>query len=346
MSRGRRVLLAPGYLLHHTPYRDTSRILEVLARDHGRLTLFARGVRGANSKLAAVLQPFQPLLLSWSGRGEAAQLVGAELDGAPRRLPADRLLAGFYLNELILKLTTRHDPHPALYDAYHRALETLKGGGVSADSSVPARERVDVPRPDSLRGDVPRPNIERTDVERTLRLFERRLLEEVGYGLDLEADAETGRPIDPAAHYQFRPEQGLMPAAAGMRGALPGSSVLALAREQLAGEIELGDARRLLKAALDYCLEGRELTTRAVARAYHSLRPGRGRAATERRAGGQDERRWSRERTGRMPGPEARPGMDICESAPDRARSRDSAASGDPDRASHDPVPAIKKRLE
>src|SRR5262244_4464385 len=106
----RRVALTPGYLLHHRPWRDTSRILEVLTREHGRLTLFARGVRGPRAKLAAELQPFQLLLLSWSGRGEAPQLTGAERapDNAP--LPSGSLMAGFYLNELLLKLTHRHDP--------------------------------------------------------------------------------------------------------------------------------------------------------------------------------------------------------------------------------------------
>src|SRR5579885_3075037 len=99
-STSQRVRLASGYVLHHSPYRDTSRILEVLTREHGRLSLFARGVRGPKSRLAAILQPFQPLLLSWSGRGEAAQLIGAELDGALRTLPPARLMAGFYLNEL------------------------------------------------------------------------------------------------------------------------------------------------------------------------------------------------------------------------------------------------------
>ena len=74
----RRIHLTPGYLLHHRPWRDTSRILEVLTREHGRLTLFARGVRGPSAKLASVLQPFQLLLLSWSGRGEAPQLTAAE----------------------------------------------------------------------------------------------------------------------------------------------------------------------------------------------------------------------------------------------------------------------------
>ena len=87
----RRVVLTAAYLLHHRPWRDTSRILEVLTREHGRLTLFARGVRGANAKLAPVLQPFQLLLLSWSGRGEAPQLTGAERAAAPpRRSPNDR----------------------------------------------------------------------------------------------------------------------------------------------------------------------------------------------------------------------------------------------------------------
>ena len=95
MSRSpHRVQLAPGYLLHHRPCRDTSRILEVFAREHGRLTLFARAVRGPHARLAPVLQPFQPLLLSWSGRGEAPQLTGAERAEAcaplPPRLPAGR----------------------------------------------------------------------------------------------------------------------------------------------------------------------------------------------------------------------------------------------------------------
>lgn len=264
MSRSRRILLAPGYLLHHLPYRDTSRILEVLARDHGRLTLFARGARGPKSRLAAVLQPFQPLLLSWSGRGEAAQLTGAELQGAPRTLPPDRLLSAFYLNELVLKLTTRHDPHPALYDAYHRALEALKGDAQALRSEPLA--------PPAASAGVARGAGEPRDAERALRLFEKRLLEEVGYGLDLDAPAQAGRGIEAEAYYHFRPEEGLVPVRADAPGALPGSSLLALAREQLASARELDDARRVLKAALDHCLEGRELATRAVARSLRAPR--------------------------------------------------------------------------
>lgn len=247
---GRRVQLAPGYLLHHTPYRDTSRILEVLTRDHGRLTLFARAVRGPKSRLASVLQPFQPLLLSWSGRGEAPQLTGAELEGAPRVLPAEHLMAAFYLNELLLRLTTRHDPHPALYHAYGRALEALAAAAPRAERGAAARAAVEHP----------------------LRIFEKRLLDELGYGLDLETSAADGGAIEPAQFYQFRPGEGLIAAPALAPGAIAGSSLIALAREQLAGPKELEDARRLLKAAIDHCLEGRELATRAVARAIEGRR--------------------------------------------------------------------------
>ncbi|HEY1284181.1 MAG TPA: DNA repair protein RecO [Steroidobacteraceae bacterium] len=229
----RRVQLAAGYILHHRPYRDTSRILEVLTRDAGRMSLFARGVRGPKAKLAAELQPFRLLLLSWSGKGEAPQLTGAE--GAPENspLPSKCLMAGFYLNELLLKLTHRHDPVPALFDAYHLALEALKAGAA---------------------------------IEPTLRLFEKHLLDLLGYGLALEADASSGAGIDADAYYHFRPAHGLVPVATDAPGALWGASLIALAREELTPGRVLEDARRLLQGALAQCLEGRELNTRAVAR--------------------------------------------------------------------------------
>ena len=225
--RQRRIQLTPGYILHHRPYRDTSRILEVVTRDHGRLTLFARGVRGPKAKLASLLQPFQTLLLSWTGRGEAAQLTGAESAQAAPPLPPSCLMAAFYLNELLLKLTTRHDPLPALFDAYHETLASLRQGAA---------------------------------LEPQLRVFEKRLLEAVGYGLDLSA-------IEPGEYYYFRPEQGLVATVAEASDALAGHSLIGLANEHLEGARELEDSKRLLQAALAQCLEGRPLTTRAVAKA-------------------------------------------------------------------------------
>jgi DNA repair protein RecO (recombination protein O) len=234
MSRSpRRIALTPGYLLHHHPWRDTSRILEVLTREHGRVTLFARGVRGPGAKLAPVLQPFQLLLLSFSGRGEAAQLTGAERAATAVPLPQECLLAGFYLNELLLKLTTRHDPLPELFDHYHGTLEQLRAGA---------------------------------PLEPCLRVFEKRLLEVLGYGLDLATEARSGLPLEPDAYYDFRPGVGLVSAPGGAR-ALCGHSLLSLARESLNGARELEDARRVLQAAIGACLEGRPLATRLVAKA-------------------------------------------------------------------------------
>jgi DNA repair protein RecO (recombination protein O) len=234
MSRSlRRIELTPGYLLHHWPWRDTSRILEVLTREHGRLTLFARAVRGPNARLAPLLQPFQPLLFSWSGRGEAPQLTGAERAEQCAPLPADCLLPAFYLNELLLRLTTRHDPLPELFDHYHETLMQLRSGAV---------------------------------LERCLRIFEKRLLELLGYGVELGTLARSGEPLAPEGYYHFRPGVGLAPAAAGGARALAGRSLLSLAREELRSARELEDAKRVLQAALEACLEGRPLATRAVAK--------------------------------------------------------------------------------
>jgi len=244
MSRNvRRITLTPAYILHHRPYRDTSRILEVITREHGRLSLFARGVRGPKARLAAVLQPFQLLLLSWSGRGEAAQLTGAESADHGPAMPAAALMASFYLNELLLKLTTRHDPLPTVFDDYRATLEGLKQG---------------------------------PPLEPALRVFEKRLLEALGYGLDLALEAQSGKPIEPHGYYHFRPAQGLFPTVAEAAGAVSGHSVLCLAEERLEGEKELEESRRLLQAALAQCLEGRQLNTRTVAKAV--ARRGQGRS--------------------------------------------------------------------
>jgi DNA repair protein RecO (recombination protein O) len=251
MSAGQRtgrVQLAAAYVLHHQPYRDTSRILEVLSRDYGRLTLFARGVRTAKSRLAGLLRPFTPLLLSWSGRGEAAQLTGAEMaataSGAGMlALPARCILPAFYLNELILKLTVRHDPQPEIFAHYEVALDAWKTGA---------------------------------PLERELRLFEKRLLDTLGYGLDL-GSAGGGAPIAADCAYQFRPEQGLQYAVAEAPDAIPGSALLNLAHERLDSPADLEHARRLLRAALAQCLEGRTLNTRRIARSLQrstSMRSG------------------------------------------------------------------------
>jgi DNA repair protein RecO (recombination protein O) len=221
-----RVTLEPAYILHTREYRDTSRILEVFSPGHGRLTLFARGARGPKSRLASLLMPFRRLLVSWTGRGEAAQLTGAEPHGETTGLPARQVLSGFYLNELVMTLTTRHDPQPQLFADYDAALRGLAADGAS---------------------------------EPTLRVFEKRLLTSLGYGLEF--------PVEPGGYYQFRVGQGLAAVRDDAPGAYSGRCLLALQDECLDDGEALDVARRVLRQALDHCLEGRELRTRAVARA-------------------------------------------------------------------------------
>ena len=230
-----RTQLACGFVLHQRPFRDTSLIVDLFVRDHGRLSVFARGVRGPRSRFAA-LQPFRPLLLSWSGRGESPTLSGAEDDGPPpASMPASRILSGFYLNELLLRLTVPHDPQPELYAQYVETLGQLRGG---------------------------------EPLETVLRLFEKRMLDLLGYGNDLRNDA-AGRAVEPKGLYHFRPGAGLWVAeGAEATDAVEGRVLLALAAEAPLGDAEgQRQARQVLRAALDHCLDGRELRVRAVARA-------------------------------------------------------------------------------
>jgi DNA repair protein RecO (recombination protein O) len=159
-------------MLHQQPWGDTGRVVELFTRDHGRLAAFARGVRGAQARLAPVLQPFVPLLVSWAGRGEAPRLTGAEIHHAQQSgqpLPRARLMSAWYVSELVLTLTARHDPQPELFVHYAQALAGLRGGA---------------------------------DHERTLRLFEKRLLDVLGYGV---ADINEAHFDDPAELARLRP---------------------------------------------------------------------------------------------------------------------------------------------
>ena len=238
-SASRRVQLEPGYLLHHYPWRDSSRILELLTRTHGRVSLFASAARRSGSTLPAALQPFGRVLLSWSGRGDTGRLTGAERVPGTASLSGDGLMSAFYANELLVRLLPRNDPHPRLFDAYATLLEML--------AAQPAQ------------------------LERALRLFEKRLLEELGYGLSLDA-AQDGSELAAAASYRYRVDAGAERVDGVADGSLIfcGESLISLAREELQDARSLTDARRLLRAALEQCLDGRELRTREVMRAMRA----------------------------------------------------------------------------
>jgi DNA repair protein RecO (recombination protein O) len=211
----------PAHVLSLRPYRETSQLLEVFSRNHGRVGLVARGVRGPKSKLRGLLQPFRPLLLSWRETGELGTLSSVEAGGLSISLVGERVFHGWYVNELLLKLLQRHEPHPDLYADYAQVLGQLGGAGA----------------------------------EPGLRIFEKRLLAGLGYALPLDADFE------PAHRYRFDPEQGATRVDEAAIHAFAGSSLTALRNEHFDSREALRDARKILRSALDRQLGGRTLET-------------------------------------------------------------------------------------
>jgi DNA repair protein RecO (recombination protein O) len=235
----RRVWLAPAYVLHQYACRDTSRIVEVFTAEYGRLTLFARGANGPKSTLKGILRPFQRLLVSWSGISEACPLVTAEADGQVTGLPPERLMSGFYLNELLLKLTERRDPHPEIFFSYAACVQAL------------------------CEGDVEEP---------TLRRFEKRLLNELGYGLELTRTGD-GLPVEEDKYYRYALQSGPQLCVADTPGAIYGRSLADLQAESFEDARSLRDAKRVLRAAIDVCLDGRTLKSREVMLALRQREP-------------------------------------------------------------------------
>ncbi len=234
MSNPTRVDLEPAFVLHTRAYRETSQLLEVFTLQHGRLGLVARGARRQKSAYRGVLNPFQPLRISWSGRGELLTLRDADVTGAAIVLHSDRVLAGFYTNELLLKFMERADPHPDLFALYGQTLANLGEG---------------------------------EPVEPLLRAFEIGLLAEVGYALNLQTDAQTGAPIDPAARYEFFLDQGAVPTQTDSTDSFSGHELLAIGRHEFSDAAVLRAARRLLRGVINHHLGDRTLRTRRVAAA-------------------------------------------------------------------------------
>lgn len=222
-----RIQQQPAYVLHARAYRETSLLLECLTREHGRLGVVARGVRGERSRLRrAQLEPFQALAMDLLLRGEMATLTAVEMTAMPVRLTGDVGLAGLYLNELVVRLTGRQDPYPDLFDAYARTLGRLAAAEPLAWS---------------------------------LRRFERDLLEIIGYGLQLRHDSSSGEALDPQASYRYEVEQGAVRCADGSPAALRGDDLLALAEDRMPAAAALKSLRDLMRQVIRFHLGGGEL---------------------------------------------------------------------------------------
>ncbi len=218
------------FILHTRAYRETSLLLELFTENYGRIGAIAKGVRKAKATGRGLLQPFVPLFIGCSGRGELLTLTDYESAGAPLLLIGRRVVCAFYVNELLVRLLHRFDPHPELFQSYQTVLT----------------------------------NLEKTEQEQVvLRLFEKSLLQTLGYELQLQKEVETGGALDPEAFYRFDPEKGPILVASNNLGIknqiYPGNCFLALAEEKLNTAAILRDVKRLMRQALAHYLGDKPL---------------------------------------------------------------------------------------
>jgi DNA repair protein RecO (recombination protein O) len=229
----------PAFVLHSYPFRETSLVLEVFSRNYGRVPLVARGARRPRSALRGLLMGFQPLLLSWFGKNELRTLHTAEWQGGQPQLQGTALLCGFYLNELLLNLMARDDPHEGLFDYYQQTLQRL---------------------------------VQEEDHAFTLRRFEKRMLQELGYALSLETEASSGKPIVPDKVYRYILERGAVadsPDAQGMP--IAGKTLLDMAADDYRDANSARQSKQLMRMLLDHHLAGRPLHTRELMRDLQKL---------------------------------------------------------------------------
>ena len=239
------VVVDSAFILHTIAWRETSLIVEAVTRSHGRLGLIAKGARRPRSALRGLLQPFQPLELRWTGKGELRTLVAAEWVGGMALLDGSAIMPGFYLNELLVRLLPREDAHPALFEDYRQTLCWLS---------------------------------DKSSAEPALRRFEARLLREMGYAPDFDRETRDGNTgVMPEARYVVEPQTGIRKAGPSddSQETFHGATLIALARasdsadeafNELKEPIIAAQSKRILRLLLGHQLGEDGLASREVMR--------------------------------------------------------------------------------
>lgn len=229
---GTRVSGQPAFVLHSYPYKETSLIVDMLTRDYGRVALIAKGAKRPHSQLRGVLQTFQPLSASWTGKNELRTLTDAEWVGGMLPLEKTALLCGFYLNELLVKLLARDDAHPALFNHYVSTLNQLAHN-------------------------EPAPIV--------LRKFERALLKETGVAADLTHCTGTRQKVKAGQVYVVDPERGPRPEQADdLWPRVHGKTLLDMEREDYHDTATQAQSKQLMRFLLAHHLGGAPLNTRQI----------------------------------------------------------------------------------
>ena len=226
-----RIDAQPAFVLHAYPFRETSLIVEAFARDFGRVVLLARGARRPRSVLRGVLMAFQPLELSWAGKGEVKTIMKAEWQGGLPLLSGRALFCGYYLNELLLALLPREDAHTRLFSVYAETLRCFSENPRESD----------------------------------IRCFERSFLQELGYGLTLRHD-DAGQPIDPDAQYAYEIERGpvRLRSADEYAFAVGGKTLIDLDAGDFSDPRSLLEAKQLMRTLIAHYTGGQGLQTRKI----------------------------------------------------------------------------------
>jgi DNA repair protein RecO (recombination protein O) len=221
-----------AFVLHAHPYSETSLVVDIFSREHGRLPLLARGARRPRSALRGNLMAFAPLELGWFGAGEVKTLAKAEWLGGVPLLSGRCLLLGYYLNELLVKLLPRDDAHPQLFDAYEDALAALSSGAEDAPE---------------------------------LRRFEQALLRELGYGLTLDIDARSGAKVLNDREYVFWIERGPVERDEGDDTvSVSGKTLLDMVADDYSDARTRFESKGLMRQLIAHHLSGRPLHSRRV----------------------------------------------------------------------------------
>lgn len=223
-----KVDLASAFLIHRRPYRNNSLLLDFLTLDHGKIRLIGRGVRQAKANI----QMFQHLRISYAGKGELKTLSHWEADDVPRRIKGERLILCMYVNELITRLIHEHDPHPQIFELYQQFVTQMN-------------------------------DLDQSHQYWLLRIFENKLLSELGYGLDYAADVD-GDLIQTNKNYSYQPQLGFSQQADGK---ISGNLLNLLLSERLDGvpnEQQLKVCRNLNRQRLNVLLGNKPLKSREL----------------------------------------------------------------------------------
>jgi DNA repair protein RecO (recombination protein O) len=233
-----RIEQCPAYILHSRPFKDTSVIIDCLSRQHGLVSLIAKGAKRPRSRLVGKLQPFILLSLSWVGRSELKTLTEVETQNLSPVLTGSKILLGFYLNELILRLLQKMDPHPQLFTDYSQTLEELTQA------------------------------TDKDNEQTVLRYFELKLLAELGYGLDLNMDGQSQEMIFPELLYAYDPAVGLFEAQGIGRAShevvVSGGTLIALREKKTLTQTALKEAKGLMRFVLNHYLGEKPLQSRKL----------------------------------------------------------------------------------